>query len=29
VAAALACGKVGAREGMPTAIELDAEILAE
>lgn len=29
VAAALACAKVGAREGMPTAAELDAEILAE
>jgi ribokinase len=28
VAAALACAKVGAREGMPTALELDAAILA-
>lgn len=28
VAAALACAKFGAREGMPTAAELDAEILA-
>lgn len=29
VAAAMACAKLGAREGMPTAAQLDAEILAE